>query len=249
MHLPREEKKQTRLPEDYKAPINVEINDIDTTSFSWTIPEFPVMTLEFVKVKAKVNGTHNNCLIRKDSGITIGKAICTSHCEIAIDSSTYLVLWQVAPMPSVNHTTSYPNGNAVEPASQVDKDMLHTLPFKVLGSCHSTDRQKLLEEAFELIENNRHVYIDIRSEPHNAYDENAIGVYLQTDVDFELVGYIASELTKYVKPCLMDPEFKANIKSIRFRTTYMLVGFYLTVELTKRGMWHKDVVKASKSIR
>ena len=61
--------------------------------------------------------------------------------------------------------------------------------------------------------------------------------------------YIARELTQYVRPRLNEPGFNAQVKTIRFRTTYMLVGFYLTIQLTKHGLWHTNVIKASKSVR
>ena len=83
----------------------------------------------------------------------------------------------------------------------------HTLPFKVLGTCCSKERQDVLEQAYELMEHNRPVYLDLRHEPENPYVENAIAVYLQNDDIFEHVGYIARELTQYVRPRLNEPWF------------------------------------------
>ena len=57
------------------------------------------------------------------------------------------------------------------------------------------------------------------------YDENAIAVYLQNGDIFEHMGNIARELTQYVRPCLNEPGFNAQVKIICIRTTYMLVGF------------------------
>ena len=104
-----------------------------------------------------------------------------------------------------------------------------------------------VEQALELMENNQSVCVDLQHEPDNPYDDNAVAVFMQTDIECELVGYIARELTKYVvRPYLTDPGFHADIKSICFRTTYMVVGFYLTIEITKKGLW---CVKASKTAR
>ena len=103
--------------------------------------------------------------------------------------------------------------------------------------------------SLRLMEHNRPVYVDLRHEPENPHDENTIAVYLQNDDIFKHVGYIARELTQYVRLRLNEPSFNAQVKTIRFRTTYMLVGFYLTIKLTKHGLWHTNVIKASKSVR
>ena len=42
------------------------------------------------------------------------------------------------------------------------------------------------------MEHNRPVYVDLRHEPENPYNENAIAVYLQNDDIFEHVRYIYS---------------------------------------------------------
>jgi hypothetical protein len=233
--------------------LELTITKIGKNPFSWTIPSFPVMSLNFIKVTAEVNGREINALIKKETEISPGNVTCTSHCDINIGDISYTVLWEFAPNPSTNtidESQHVARDVALETSDNtVDMDTKHTLPFKVLGTCHSTERQKVLECAFELMENNRHVFVKLQHEPDNPYDDNAVAVLLQTDVEFELVGYIARELTKYVRPCLMDPDFHAEVRCVRFRTTYMLVGFYITIDLTKKGFWHNDVVKASKAVR
>ena len=49
------------------------------------------------------------------------------------------------------------------------------VPLKVLGSCHSGERQKILEEVFEYLnEYNRPVYVQLEKEPDNLHDPNAM---------------------------------------------------------------------------
>lgn len=187
---------------------------------------------------------------------------CTSHCQLIIDGAEFTVLWEFAICQSGNRENEIqdPNDNPGDQTSghigsdddshESDEVVMHTLPFKVLGSCHKKHRQVVLEQAHDyLYEYNRPVCISLEREPDNPYDSNAIAVFLQTIDEFEIVGYIASELTQYVIPSLGHPDFRASVKDIRFRTTYMMVGFYLSIELTKRGLWHKEVIKASKSIK
>lgn len=122
--------------------------------------------------------------------------------------------------------------------------------FKVLGVCYSVERQKSLERAYEhLYEYNRPVFAKLEKEPDNVHDSNAIAVYIMTDDNYEKVGYIASELTKYVHTHLNTPDFHVSVEKITFCTKYLLVGFYLTISLSKKGLWHNAVIKASRNVK
>lgn len=90
----------------------------------------------------------------------------------------------------------------------------------------------------------------VEPEPFNKYDSNAIVISLKYEQNWEKIGYIASELTKYVHQAMQNGSLTAvKIKHIKFRTTYMKVGFYVTLELTKRGEWDCAVCKASKKVQ
>jgi hypothetical protein len=39
-----------------------------------------------------------------------------------------------------------------------------------------------------------------------------------------------------------------SVKHIRVSTTFSTMGYYLTLEITKHGMWHNNVV-ASKKVK
>jgi hypothetical protein len=133
---------------------------------------------------------------------------------------------------------------------EVQCDTLHTLPFKVLGSCYSKERQNTLETACEyMYEYNRPVLAKLVAEPDNIHDSNAIAVYIMYSDYYEKVGYIAREMTQYVHSCLNDPSFRVSVKSIKYRTKFSLLGFYLTLDLTKKGLWYKQVETKSKSIK
>ena len=79
----------------------------------------------------------------------------------------------------------------------VDMNTTHTLPFKVLGTCYLKDRQKVLEQVLELMENNRSAYVDLQHEPDNPYDDNAVAVFLQTDIDLGFKNSIARTPVPY----------------------------------------------------
>ena len=148
----------------------------------WTIPSFPVLTLEFVKASVSVRGSKFDALfkaedtVRLEPGIII---ICSKWCYITIEHTRYLVAWEFReesatalyqPAETENEITSS-DGNA----SGDDRD--HTLPFKVLGVAFK-QRQRHLEAAFQKLENGEEVRVDIKPEPDNDYDSNAIAVLL-----------------------------------------------------------------------
>ncbi|CAB4035084.1 Hypothetical predicted protein [Paramuricea clavata] len=74
---------------------------------------------------------------------------------------------------------------------QIESEV-HTVPLKVLGSCHSGEGQKILEAFEYLNEYNRPVYVQLEKEPDNLHDPNAIATYVKTVDAFHKFGYIAS---------------------------------------------------------
>ena len=146
---------------------------------------------------------------------------------------------------------SRPSGNDEHQSENKETaETTHCLPFKVLGICHSACRQSVLEEAFSYLgEYNRPVFVKIEAEPENVHDRHAIAVYVISSSGYEKVGYIASELTEYVHPILKDPDLEVSVNPIQFCTTFQKIGFYLTIDVTKNGLWDNAVVKASKNVR
>lgn len=192
-----------------------------------------------------------------------GEYLCTSHCEIEIEGKSYTVLWEIKPEDRA--VTFLPNPQSAandylsdeECNEDVESDeseetreacvpTSHCLPFKVLGQCYTAERQKALQESYEyLYENNRPVFVKLKAEPDNPYDRNAIAVYIMASSEYKKVGYLAQELTQFVHPLLNDPSLGVSVKKIRLCTTFLMIGFYLTIEITRKGFWEKAVVKAS----
>ena len=96
-----------------------------------------------------------------------------------------------------------------------------------------------------MFEYNRPVFVKLEAEPENQHDKNAIAVYIMsTNECYEKVGYIANELTKYLHESL-----KVNALDITVCTTFMLVGYYMTIHISKKGVWDDAVIKASHKIK
>ena len=77
-------------------------------------------------------------------------------------------------------------------------------------------------------------------------DNNAVAVYVMASGEYRKVGYIAREITTCLKPILKY--FDVSVKHVRFSTTFSTTGFYLTLDITKKGRWHENVVRASKKV-
>jgi hypothetical protein len=111
----------------------------------------------------------------------------------------------------------------------------HTLPLKGMGTWFSTNRQDALERSYEVLyEYNRPVLVELCPEPDNENDPNSIVVKINYDEDepYYSVGYIAKELTKFMHPILN--ELEVSVKRIWFCTTYLRIGFYLTINIKKK---------------
>ena len=118
----------------------VTITGVDTITFPWKIPDFPVVTVQFRKVKYTHNGQELVGLVNKNETVIPGDVICTKHCTIEIDQTTYMVLWEfnklvnngninkaVMPKPvpaSMNENIGSNQPEEKEPTGK------HTLPFK-----------------------------------------------------------------------------------------------------------------------
>ena len=237
--------------------IEVQITNVEKEPFHYTIPSFPVMTLDLLKVTYKLNGMTYLGVVdaKKHLKLTAGNYICTSYCEICYENSNYMVLWELQdakpltqPSIMVNESTNLETDNETDISN---KEGAHCVPFKVLGTCYSSSRQKALEVAYDcMYEYNRPVFVKLEAEPENQHDKNAIAVYIMsTNECYEKVGYIANELTKYLHEPLKVNALDITVKEIHFRTTFMLVGYYMTIHISKKGVWDDAVIKAGHKIK
>ncbi|KXJ17233.1 hypothetical protein AC249_AIPGENE8692 [Exaiptasia diaphana] len=155
-----------------------------------------------------------------------GRKECKSHCKGIILDQEYERLWefgtdaeQLLSVDTTVHVNDVsPSSESNEPECSDDDDdddgvdeytEIHNLPFKVLGTCWTKERQKILENAYEaMYSHNRYVFARVLPESDNSYDERAIAVYVMSDDIYEKVGYIPSELTGYVHQCINLPDFK-----------------------------------------
>ena len=206
---------------------------MEKNSFWWKIPGFPVMSVKLNKIKF-TNDSGDTCdgVVSGDRLVKTGSFNYTSSCKIFINSKEFTVLWKLEEIVQTISKKSVPQHEDEE--QEIDNNP-HTLPFKVMGTCFSSKRQDALEKSYEILyEYNRQVFVKLCPEPENENDPNSISVQINYDEDepYYTVGYIARELTKYMHPIIN--ELEVSVKKIRFCTTYMRIGFYLTIDVTKK---------------
>lgn len=221
------------------------INTLDEDIITWTVPSFPVLDITFRRGVAIIRGNNQHVLFNAEDAVRLAaqeKIVGTKWCHITIEETNYLVVWKFEIL------TGEPTVANQDQATAGDENTKHTLPFKVLGVSYK-NRQIHLKCASEKLKRNEEVQIMIKPEPDNDHDINAIAVLLNCGTGWKTVGYIASELTKHLHPLIESDSITITIAHIRFRVTYMLTGYYLTINITRKGQWCSQVITASKSLK
>lgn len=77
------------------------ITSIADSWLSWTIPTFPVMSIEFKQINVVLDSRNADALIRRSTDISPGKFKCTSHCKITTDGIEHIVLWEITTVSEV----------------------------------------------------------------------------------------------------------------------------------------------------
>ena len=193
----------TRSRHEQIASRDAIVTEVDQNPISWVVPCFPVMTLQFVKVKY-VDGdsvltgliNYSDCLQHDELPTTI---TWKSSCQIQLqDGNEYKVFWKWT--KTHNELTEYSteeNGSSDDVESD-SPPIYHTLPFKVLGVAHSTQTQDRLDEALTKMKGGKTVSAMLKPEPENEFDREAIAVHLDYGNGPCFIGYIQRELTKYL---------------------------------------------------
>jgi len=125
------------------------------STIQWKIPCFPILTMVFPRVHFKQGSEIGDGFIQKAvaADLNQGKHLCTSHCHIEMEGKKYTFIQQSAANDHISGVHDESNEEEESDESEVAHDSCistrHRLPFKVLGTCHSPDRQKALKESYE----------------------------------------------------------------------------------------------------
>ena len=86
--------------------------------------------------------------------------------------------------------------------SDEDQEKTHSVPFKCIGAAHENNYQHHLEQVYLSLQQNTSVKVQLWAEPLNPLDPNAIAIDLDYGTGWSHVGYIGSELCKYLHPLM-----------------------------------------------
>ena len=161
------------------------------------------MSVEFLYVDAEIDDNFEQVLISRNS-LQVKCPVdisCSSYCNIVVGGKKHRVFWtwaRTSDTSEIDINSSDDSGDELDSSSEIDnensEDVLHTVPFKVLGSAYFVEHQKCLEDALEDAK--------LVPESNNKYDKNAIAVMLVLDNEWNKVGYIPTELTRFLHPLL-----------------------------------------------
>ena len=127
--------------------------------------------------------------------------------------------------------------------------MQHKLGFKCIGAAHEKPRQAFLKVAERKLHKDKClVQVKLRPEPTNERDNNAIAIDMDFGTGWFHIGYIASELTKFLHPLLEKGKIlDVSVEHIYFRVFFAKIGYYPLISITRRGQWEKYVVHRCRS--
>ena len=133
----------------------------------------------------------------------------------------------------------------------MEEEITHAVPFKCIGAAHEKNYQQHLENAYlALHEQDKPVNVRIRPEPLNPRDPSAIAIDLDYGTGWTHVGYIASELCKYLHPLIAAGDIlDVYVQHIKYRVDFLKIGFYPKIVIKRRGEWENLVVRKSMSVR
>ena len=231
---------------------------VDPSKLTWTIPCFPVMKVDFKRVSLLFKEQEVEGLIRFDSVLTHHLPLnitCLSSCDIEVEDKVYLVVWEFThsndpeDVAEGEHSDKEDEPQMDDLSDEEDPDQVnHCLPFKVMGVTYNTEYQEHLEAAKAAGITN--VRANIKSEPENEYDSNAIAVFINYGFDWVKIGYIAKELTRFIHPLMGNGKIvSVDVKHIKFSLVYLRVGYYITINITRKGQWEEQVARASQKVK
>ncbi|CAH3176385.1 unnamed protein product [Porites lobata] len=144
------------------AHLALTVSSLGQDNIEWTIPSFPVLTIEFVKGTVSITGRRTGwpaLFQADDSGRTKcgDEIIAQKWCNIVVENITYLVIWEFRrsePVEPEDHSIVNADDSDDSNEENDSSEIEHTVPFKVLGTAYK-GRQIILKNAYECLENNK----------------------------------------------------------------------------------------------
>lgn len=134
-----------------------------------------------------------------------------------------------------------------ESESDGETDIVHHVPFKVMGAARNSEVQIVLKDLSNLTETELYdIPLRLRHEQDNIFDENAIAFECFMD-SWKGIGYIVSEALPDVHEAIHNNEIiHTKLQYVKFKTAWQRSGapaYFASVIISKKGKWPSNVVK------
>ena len=143
-------------------------------------------------------------------------------------------------------SNSLQNSDHSDAESDANIRPTHTIPFKVFRCTKETDYQQTLRMASSQLDRRATVAVQLKVEPDNPVDPNAVAFVCNMDGTFKRIGYVVKEAQSAVRDALHRNDVIAvRFKWVKYVSDWyrMEPGYFAAVNITKRGMWPLHVVQ------
>lgn len=140
------------------------------------------------------------------------------------------------------------NESSPDVSSDLDEDnfpdITHSVIFKCIGALKEHRYQETLALVAKKLKDKKDVPVQLKKEPQNPFDAQAIAFECKVDSTWERIGYVVREALGSVHEAID----KRDIMNIRFDWVKYIVqfqnrGYYAGIKITRRGEWPQHVMQ------
>ena len=133
-------------------------------------------------------------------------------------------------------------------ASAICTQVTHTVTFKCIGTTKEIQYQERLKQIAQLRSRGLEVPCQLKPEPDNPFDSNAIAFECQIDGMWQIIGYIVREALDEVHEALAAKKvIKVALDWVKFQLQWRSVGWYAGVNISRSGQWSPTIIRCQSS--
>lgn len=129
-----------------------------------------------------------------------------------------------------------------------DTGAFHSVIFKCIGANKDVISQETLERASGLMSHHENVRVEIKPEPHNPKDSQAIAFMCHLDGKPYRIGYVVREVLADVHDAIATNSIiSVKFEWIKYITSWTVSGpgWFAGIKITRKGQWSNNVIKSA----
>lgn len=127
--------------------------------------------------------------------------------------------------------------------------LTHTVTFKCIGCTKEFQYQEALCRASQLLISKSNVNCQLKPEPDNPVDSQAIAFECEVDESWKTIGYVVQEVLKDLHAAIQEKKIvSVSVSWIKYIIYWKDPGWYAGIDIKRIGEW-STVVTASQSSR